>query len=117
MSQHPSTVETQYSNISVVEPFNTQRQKFDLILKKSSARTSTYMIVNKGLLSTTATHPCYQQRFVAVGERRMPAHPRVFIGVTTVMLIGKAANHKMPLLRLRKSYDFWWSGRQVGKNN
>ena len=46
---------------------------------------SPYMVINKGFLSIATDHLQYPQRFVAVGEGRMLAHLRVFIGVTTVI--------------------------------
>ena len=60
-----------------------------------------HLVINKGFLSdaAAAAHPRYQQRFVAVGELRVQACIRVFIGITIVTSRGKAANCKVTLLQ------------------
>ena len=50
------------------QTFNTRTQKFNVIIKKSSALKSTHVVANKGFLSTATAHPWYPQKFVAAGE-------------------------------------------------
>ena len=65
---------------------------------------STHVVVNKGFLSTATVHPQYPQRFVAVGEWRMLVCLGVFIGITTMMSWGKAANCKEAQLQNRENH-------------